>query len=223
MPADATSTDLTFTTNVKPSSLLRACSTCRQVILKSHTGYIKSATGSIIRFDELNDSILLLNLSKCPKFQDPRGGFLLYSSRYANRAHQFSGIKSLGFDFKEPVSESNLGCLVSQFKGLENLYLVALSRRAAQMSKGMGKLSFESLEEMWATLRSSRSVGVAVAAPALQNCINGWLARRAEALQKYKEIVEPEWRVPKISVMGLFIEEHKDKDIAEEKRLRESS
>ena len=95
----------------------------RKVILGTHTGFFRSATGSIIRFDIENDAILLLK----PKHWPLRT--LSFPTGFTNHTGQVSAIKTLALDLDELTPyDANLVSMVTQFKGVERLhYLYALS------------------------------------------------------------------------------------------------
>jgi hypothetical protein len=97
----------------------------REVIMSAHTTYIKSGTGSIIRFDGCRDMILLLRYSKVESHFGPR---------FLNRAHQFSGIKFLGVNSNEDlrVYPHDLGFLVSQLEAWRgHMWLICIGPESA--------------------------------------------------------------------------------------------
>lgn len=109
---------LVFTSTLKPSGLFRACKTSRDVILGIQKGYIKSSTGSIIRFDALHDTVLFIDIDS-PYI------------KFMSKIHMSPGIKNLALIVHscglQPIisHQRSIGReldIVAQFESLEKLY-----------------------------------------------------------------------------------------------------
>jgi hypothetical protein len=178
--------------------MLRACHTSRKVVLKAHSGVIKSSTGSIIRFDGRHDTIILLNLLEWPLAPD---------LSFTSHTHQFSGIKSLGLNWLDCPGFFEWSSLISQFEDLETLYILDATTALRVREGGQFKLGLENNEK---SLRGWKALEHPWSARPSQNsavdCTRGlWVAKVTVELEVYRKAHKPGWRVPEIIPSKLWM------------------
>lgn len=105
----------TFATNGKPSGLLGACTTSREVILAEHTAYIVMGTGGKIRFDGQNGTVMILGIQRAFNEQVAEDVY--------RQLDRLVGVKTVAVRSVEVNSRvQRIFLLAKRFKGLERLY-----------------------------------------------------------------------------------------------------